>query len=238
MLRSRLVALLTGGADSEEKVETRVSAENGCGFAAMQMYRTFEGYLATKNVAITEEKQIASPKESFPREIRFVAVGKDAYSVLFPFFASYAVHANGLRGKLNVVGFLQEELPALSDADFKIDLFHSGGAGGQNINKVETAVRVTHLETGIVTTCQDERSQLKNKRRAMETAKHRVTAYYAEEKAKRDKENEAFLLSPGRGLHRTVTENTITFGDVHRTYPFPMSPSDASDFACAAALKG
>ncbi|MDR3293935.1 MAG: PCRF domain-containing protein [Clostridiales bacterium] len=60
------------------------------------------------------------------------------------------------------------------DKDIRIDLFHSGGAGGQNINKVETAIRVTHLPTGIVVTCQDERSQFKNKERALANLKEKL----------------------------------------------------------------
>jgi peptide chain release factor 2 len=96
---------------------------------------------------------------------------------------------------------------AIEDKDLKIDTFRSGGAGGQNVNKVETAIRITHLPSGIVVQCQNERSQLKNKSGAMKVLRARL--YELQQK----KKEEEFATFVGE-------KKEIGFGSQIRSYVF------------------
>ena len=77
-----------------------------------------------------------------------------------------------------VIPYVEDNEIIIKESDLSIDAFHSSGAGGQNINKVETAIRIKHIPTNIVVTCQDERSQLQNKNKALDLMTKKVNEYY------------------------------------------------------------
>jgi peptide chain release factor 2 len=91
--------------------------------------------------------------------------------------------------------------------DLRVDTYRSGGAGGQHVNKTDSAVRFTHLPTGIVVACQNERSQIKNRAIAMSMLKARLYEYYRQEK---EKENERFAQE----------KKDISWGNQIRSYVF------------------
>jgi len=100
---------------------------------------------------------------------------------------------------------------SIPDSDIKIDVYKSAGAGGQNVQKNSTAIRITYLPTGMVVACQDERSQLQNKLRAMSILKARL--YEQEERKKQEKEAATRRSQVGTGER----------SEKIRTYNFPQN---------------
>ena len=204
-----VIVEIRGGAGGEEAAL----------FSAV-LYRMYSMY-ADKKGFRTELLNVNATELGGYKEISFMINGQGAYSCLK--FESgvhrvQRVPETDTQGRIHTSTVTVAVLPEAEDVelqinpkDLQIDTSRSSGAGGQHINKTESAIRITHLPTGTVVECQDERSQYKNKDKAMRVLKSRLL------QAKRDEQAQAVAQE------RKSQVGTGDRSERIRTYNYPQS---------------
>lgn len=219
-LKEELKILLLPKDENDEKscvLEIRAGAggEEAALFAAV-LCRMYAGYCARKRLKI-EAVDVSSTELGGVKEAVYQVSGKGAYKLLKYESGVHRVQRvpeTETQGRIHTSTATVAVLPEaedveveINDKDVRIDIFHSGGAGGQNVNKVASAVRLTHFPTGIVVTCQDERSQLKNKERAFQVLRSRLYDLYRGKAGREREESRRSLVGSGDRSERIRTYN-------------------------------
>ncbi len=183
---------------------------------AYELYRMYLNYCERHRLKV-ELIDINETELGGLKEVVFNVSGKDAYKQLK--FESgvhrvQRVPETESQGRVHTSTATVAVLPEaedveveIKDSDIRLDVYRSSGAGGQKVNKTETAIRITHMPTGIVVTCQDERSQLKNKDKAFKVLRSRLYDYYSTRNRSAYDEHRKSLVGTGDRSERIRTYN-------------------------------
>ena len=213
------ILLLPKDPNDDKNVIIEIRAGAGGEEAALfgfELYRMYTKY-AEKNRWKIEEIDSNITEMGSVKELVFSMTGKGVYSKMK--FESgvhrvQRVPETESQGRVHTSTVTVAVLPEVEDIeinidekDLRVDTLRSSGAGGQHINKTESCIRLTHLPTGIVVTCQDERSQIKNREKAMKVLKSRLYDYYNSKYEKEYADNRKSQIGTGDRSERIRTYN-------------------------------